>query len=107
MVKLKETQHFMHKLQGNYSSCTGRSSENICSNSGGMLCSNIVGMFGTLSLGVFCPGDGTIIAQPATEISCSLFGWFDDNDSAPTTASTSGCSLGRSRILAELCCGGG
>jgi hypothetical protein len=25
----------MHKVRGNYSSCTGRSSENICSNSGG------------------------------------------------------------------------
>ncbi len=55
MVKLKETRHFMHKVRGNYSSCTGRSSENICSNSGGVLCSDIVGMFGTLSLGVFVP----------------------------------------------------
>jgi hypothetical protein len=27
----------MHKVRGNYSSCTGRSSENICSNSGGAL----------------------------------------------------------------------
>jgi len=25
----------MHKVRGTYSSCTGRSSENICSNSGG------------------------------------------------------------------------
>ncbi len=25
----------MHKVRGNYSSCTGRSSENICNSSGG------------------------------------------------------------------------
>jgi len=25
----------MHKVRGNYGSCTGRSSENICSSSGG------------------------------------------------------------------------
>jgi len=30
-----ETQHFMHKVQGSYSSCICRSSENICSSSGG------------------------------------------------------------------------
>jgi hypothetical protein len=30
-----ETQHLMHKVRGSYSSCTCRSSENICSSSGG------------------------------------------------------------------------
>ncbi len=30
-----ETQHLMHKVQRNYSSCTCRSSENICSSSSG------------------------------------------------------------------------
>jgi len=29
------TQHLMHKIRGNYSSCTGRISENLCSRSGG------------------------------------------------------------------------
>jgi hypothetical protein len=29
-----ETQHLMHKVQDNYSSCTSRSCENICSSSG-------------------------------------------------------------------------
>jgi hypothetical protein len=30
-----ETQHLMHKVRSNYSSCTCRSSENICRSSGG------------------------------------------------------------------------
>jgi hypothetical protein len=30
-----ETQHLMHKVQGSYSKCTCRNSENICSSSGG------------------------------------------------------------------------
>jgi hypothetical protein len=30
-----ETQHLMHKVQGSYSSCTCRSTENICSSSEG------------------------------------------------------------------------
>jgi hypothetical protein len=30
-----ETQHLMHKVEGNYSNCAYRSSENICSSSGG------------------------------------------------------------------------
>jgi hypothetical protein len=32
---LKKTQHLMHKVQSNYCTCTGRSSENICSSNGG------------------------------------------------------------------------
>jgi hypothetical protein len=30
-----ETQHLVHEVRGNYSSCTYRSSENICRNGGG------------------------------------------------------------------------
>jgi hypothetical protein len=33
---MAETQHLMHKVRGNYSSCTYGSSENICNSSEGI-----------------------------------------------------------------------